>query len=168
MVLIYQHNKVMEFFTPELIMALWECDCQDCPNKTLTATIIGKIRGKFITTKLNGKIRQLKATYVGVLAFLLVEILDIRPIVKFMERGFSDQSWLGLGNWIPTLTSLWHFRVLSPLSRSRRSTTWFRRTPTDPRRNRPITPISSSISSSTYGMKIVTRTGTSTKTRFSP
>jgi len=96
MVLVYyRHNKMIEFFTPERITALWRCNCEDCPNETPTAAIIGKIRGESITTKSNGKIRQSKATYVGVLAFLLVEILDIRPIVKFMERGFSDQKLAG-------------------------------------------------------------------------
>ena len=95
MVQAYRHNMMMEYFTPEQITALWECDCGDCPNETAAAAIIGKIRGESITTKSNRKIRQSKATYVGVLAFLLVEMLDIRPIVKFMERGFSDQKLAG-------------------------------------------------------------------------
>ena len=86
---------MMDFFTPERITALWECDCGDCLKETPTAAIIGKIRGESITTKSNGKSIQLKATYIGVLAFLLVEIEDIRPIFKFMKRGFSDQKLAG-------------------------------------------------------------------------
>jgi len=92
---VYRYNKMMDFFTPERITDLWKCDCGDCPNETPTAAIIGKIRGESTTTKSNGTIRQSKATYVGVLAFLLMEILDIRPIAKFMERGFSDQKLAG-------------------------------------------------------------------------
>lgn len=90
---VHCHNKLMEFFTAARIKELLSCDCAHCPPGIPTDETVQEIRGDPSSSRNGGP--RTTATYVGVLAFLLIQMMDIRPVFKFMEKGYSDQKLAG-------------------------------------------------------------------------